>query len=384
MRKLVFSIFVAVLAASILFVSCSQDPAKPSSYTIKFNANGGTGTMEEMVVSNGDSVALPRGTFTSAEGNQFVGWNTKSDYTGDIYTDEEKFVPQSDLTLYAQWVPKDFFKVVDGELQRGSGFDALALKNNLAIPKYIDGEKVTSFKNGAIGGMGMMSVYGLYQECYHLKAVSIPDSVVSIGDYAFNRCYAMTSVSLPDTITSIGNSSFSECYNLETIDLPEALETIGGSAFSDCHLLDSVLMPDSVKTIGSSAFSNCRSLTTITLPENITVISGYLFDRCTNLKQVTIKGELESIGVLAFRYNSALKSFTIPATVTTIATAAFYTCNGLEALYINASTPPALGNDEVFDNGSDCPIYVPADSVEAYKTAGGYWDEYADRIQAAK
>ena len=96
MRKLVFSIFVAVLAASILFVSCSQDPAKPSSYTIKFNANGGTGTMEEMVVSNGDSVALPRGTFTSAEGNQFVGWNTKSDYTGDIYTDEEKFVPHGE------------------------------------------------------------------------------------------------------------------------------------------------------------------------------------------------------------------------------------------------------------------------------------------------
>ena len=66
--------------------------------------------------------------------------------------------------------------------------------------------------------------------------------------------------------------------------------------------------------------------------------------------------------------------------VTTIGDYAFFYCTSLTSVYCKATTPPALGNTKVFDNnGSGRKIYVPAGSVEAYKSAEG-WGEYADAI----
>ena len=395
MRKAV--LILAVLMSIVVLASCKQDPAspstpdvvKPTSYKITFNANGGAGTMEEKVVSIGDSITLPRGAFTSADNEQFVGWNTKADYTGDIYTDEEKFVPTSDLTLYAQWVPENFFGITaDGELYRGAKFDTMVLKNNFAVPKYIDDVEVITFRNGVNSGVSY-SPNGLFQYCYYLKAVAIPDSVTGIGDYAFHSCSALTSVSLPDSITSIGASSFTACYVLEAIEFPENLESIGNSAFYNCHLLNPIVIPDSVQSIGSSAFSSCKSFSTITLPQGITEIPSYAFDRCSHLKTVIFKGEVTSIGNLAFRYCSALETVSIPATVETINTAAFYICTSLKAVYLEAATPPTLMESTnpgegmiVFGNTDEnLKIYVPAASVNTYKAADS-WSTYADRIQA--
>ena len=76
-----------------------------------------------------------------------------------------------------------------------------------------------------------------------------------------------------------------------------------------------------------------------------------------------------------------LTSLVIPSNISSIEDSAFNQCSGLTSITVNRTTPPTLGGTYVFDNTNDCPIYVPAASVNAYKTASN-WSEYASRIQA--
>lgn len=367
MRKIigVLLIFMGVFA----LISCKQDPAAPTEYKITFNANGGSGTMASMVVKVGDPVTLARGQFTKGE-EQFTGWNTKPDYTGDIYTDEDTFTPGSDLTLYAQWVPANTFKITDGVLQKGTGFNTDKLRNNLAVPKYIGEATVTSL------------AVELFRGCQLIRKVSIPDSVVSLGQSAFESCITMTSVKLPSSLVNMADYVFRSCYVLEGITLPDSLTSIGEYAFRSCNLLKTVIVPDSVTSLGEGAFESCKSLESATLPELITEVPGWLFSSCVSLKNVVFKGSITELGSGVFYCSSGAETFSVPATVTTIGGNAFYGVDTLNSIYVNATVPPALGNNTAFNGTNNAPIYVPAASVDAYKTAEN-WSTYADRIQAA-
>ena len=86
------------------------------------------------------------------------------------------------------------------------------------------------------------------------------------------------------------------------------------------------------------------------------------------------------IGTFAFQRGSSLTSVTIPSTITRIDNAAFDSCSSLTSVTVNATTPPTL-YAAAFDNTNNCPIYVPAASVDTYKAANG-WSTYASRIEA--
>ena len=74
-----------------------------SNYTISYNVNGGTGSMEDSLVDIGSNLIVPNSTFTR-EGYRFANWNTLPDGTGTTYTVGQTISPTSDMTLYAQWV----------------------------------------------------------------------------------------------------------------------------------------------------------------------------------------------------------------------------------------------------------------------------------------
>ena len=141
-----------------------------------------------------------------------------------------------------------------------------------------------------------------------------------------------------------------------TIIFDKPITRIGDYAFSWCESLTSITIPDSVTSIGDSAFYNCDSLVSVTIPDSVTTIEEYAFYWC-----------------------ESLTSITIPDSVTSIGYSAFYDCQDLESVYCKATIPPGGANNMFSNNASGRTIYVPKESVDAYKSAK-WWSEYADDI----
>lgn len=155
-----------------------------------------------------------------------------------------------------------------------------------------------------------------YQFGRNIHSVTIPQSVTSIGDYAFSRCEKMDSLTINDAATSIGSWAFDECYKLTTLSLGKNITTIGDYAFLDCHKLDNVTIPQSVTSIGKSAFYRCYALTTLSLGENIEKIGSYAFAECGHLTNVTIPEKVKTIEPYTFGWCTSLKYITLPAGLT--------------------------------------------------------------------
>ena len=246
------------------------------------------------------------------------------------------------------------------------------------------------------------TIGGAFTLCTKLTSINIPDSVTTIGEAAFNRCDILTSITIPNSVSTIERNAFAGCYGLTSITIPDGVTTIQGNTFLNCESLTSVTIPNSVTAIEWCAFEGCKSLTNITLPDSVTSIGERAFSGCTSLTSITISNCLTTIGNSAFYNCTSLTSITIPNGVTTIGNSAFSGCeslasvtigdsvttigNGvfegcdnLESVYCKATTPPSLG-ESVFDTFAyNLKIYVPNESVEAYKVASG-WSKYASNI----
>ncbi|MCI5500652.1 MAG: leucine-rich repeat domain-containing protein, partial [Lachnospiraceae bacterium] len=171
-----------------------------------------------------------------------------------------------------------------------------------------------------------------FRGCTSLTSVTIPDSVTSIGTWVFNDCTSLTSVAIPDSVTSIGEYAFYRCSSLASVTIPNNVTSIGGYAFDGCTSLASVTIPNSVTSIGTYAFYRCSSLTSITIPNSVTSIGNYAFYECSSLTSVTIPNSVTSIGTYAFNGCTSLTSVTIPNSVTSIRTYAFNGCTSLASV----------------------------------------------------
>ena len=136
--------------------------------------------------------------------------------------------------------------------------------------------------------------YQIYDYAFYgrddLTAVTIPDSVTSIGREAFYNCFSLTSVTIPDGVTSIGDEAFKYCDSLASVTIPDSVTSIGVCAFENCTSLTSITIPDSVTSIGNYAFYGCTSLTSVTIPDSVKSIGWYAFSDCDSLTSVTFDG----------------------------------------------------------------------------------------------
>ena len=199
----------------------------------------------------------------------------------------------------------------------------------------------------------------LYINGVEVTEIVIPDSIKSIGSYAFYNCSGITSVTIGNSVTSVGNSAFTGCSSLTSVTIGNSVTNIGEEAISYCSGLKSVTIPSSVTSIGEWAFKGCIGLTEINVDIANTVYTsenGVLFnkDKTTIIcypegktdTAYTIPNSVSRINAGAFNNCSSLKSLTIPNSVTEIS---YMDCDNLEFLEYN--TDAVYLNEYWFFNG---------------------------------
>ena len=254
-----------------------------------------------------------------------------------------------------------------------------------------------------------------FDYCRSLTSITIPNSVTTIGNYAFNACNSLTSIEIPNSVTTIGSSAFSSCSGLTSISvaagnttydsrdncnaiietttntliagckntiIPNSVTTIGDHAFHYCSSLTSIEIPSSVTTIGVEAFRDCSSLASIEIPGSVTTIEEGAFGSCSSLASIEIPNSVTTIGSSAFYNCSSLANIEIPSSVTTIGEYAFYWCFGLTSItsHIPAKKLFAPGIGAFDDVNKNCTLYVPYGAKETYAATEG-WNVFKNIVE---
>ncbi|MDD4993750.1 MAG: leucine-rich repeat domain-containing protein [Paludibacter sp.] len=171
-----------------------------------------------------------------------------------------------------------------------------------------------------------------------LTSVTIPNSVTSIADNTFLNCNSLTSLTMRSGVTSIGVYSFGGCSGLTgNLVIPNTITSIDENAFFLCTGITGITLPNSVTSIGDGAFGGCSGLTEITIPNSIISIGARVFERCSGLTKITIPNSVTKIGVAAFQECTAINNVNIPSSVTSIGASAFQNCFSLTSVSIPSS-----------------------------------------------
>lgn len=199
-----------------------------------------------------------------------------------------------------------------------------------------------------------------------VESVTIPNSVTSIGAWAFSNCGYLSAVSIGNSVISIGHDAFLLCGGLTSVNIPNSVTSIGDGAFAECRRLSSVTIPNSVTSIGNRIFSGCSRLASVSIPNTITSIGDEAFYHCLALTSVTIPNSVTSIGKNAFYYCTGLTTVTIPNLVTEIGVEAFRLCDNLEKIYMQCTTPILCEPYFTYSVFTSATLYVPIGTRDAY------------------
>ena len=282
--------------------------------------------------------------------------------------------------------------------------------NYLGVTSIVIPTKITY--NGVVYDVTSIGVAAFFY-CASLISIEIPNSVILIEESVFHECLSLgaikvdennlnyasvdgvlyskdkktllccpggkTEITIPNSVTSIGNFAFATCKLLLSITIPNNVTSIGYFVFAGCESLTFVIIPNSVTTLEEGVFSGCTSLSNITIPNSVTSIGNGSFQFCTSLTTISIPNSVTTIDIEAFYDCSSLATITIPNSVTYIGGNAFLGCSSLVSLMIEAEEPPMVGNHRIFEDevSRSILIKIPCSSITKYKTAE-YWGEFTN------
>ena len=196
------------------------------------------------------------------------------------------------ITDIKAWCEIDFFNSYSNPLNYADNLylNGKKIEGKLVLPEGITKIPSDTFKNCGI------------------TSVTIPDSVTSIGDYAFEDCESLTSITIPDSVTSIGGGAFWGCSSLTNVTIGDSITSIGEYAFSGCYYLNEIIISKGSKKI-TKLMCLSTDITSVLIPDTVTTIEEDAFYKCKNLKSVYIPSSVTEIGAHAFGYYDTGESF---------------------------------------------------------------------------
>ena len=307
-------------------------------------------------------------------------------------------------------IGKGFTEIGNCMFQACTSLKRVTIPDNITSIGIYAFEYCTSLESVVISERVVGINHGAFQTCTSLESIHIPDSVEWIEEAAFRDCTSLESATIGNGCTTIWVQAFYGCSSLTNVTIGNSVGLIGEQAFYDCTSLVNITIPESVYHVGKDAFMGCQNLASVTIEGNgcttidfrafycctrltnltigdgVSTIGDLAFGDCWSLAKVTIPEGVEWIGEVAFAH-SGLTEVTLPSTLKTLGNGAFCANVNLTSVYCKATTPPSVTPSGVLWRCfmdcamSDTPlvIYVPTESVDAYKTAEG-WSEYADDI----
>lgn len=168
-----------------------------------------------------------------------------------------------------------------------------------------------------------------FYELPNLTTVNFPASLKSIGAQAFEYCRSLRNATLPHNVSYIGREAFNST-DLREIHVPNSVTTIERGAYAGCENLITATFSASVSRLENAMFSQCKSLTTVNLTHSITEIGDGAFAQCDKLANIDLPASLSQIGRQAFLGCFALKSIDIPGGVYKVGDEAFMSCRSLK------------------------------------------------------
>lgn len=151
--------------------------------------------------------------------------------------------------------------------------------------KYTIPDSVKTIGRCAFEGSLESNIY-----TYSLKSVTIPNSVITIEDSAFDCCRSLTSIDIPDSVKTIGGWAFFGCARVSELKIGGGVEEIGEYAFAGLLLLTDVVFREGITTLESGTFYLCSSVRNVSLPRSIEFIKAGTFSSCSNIKNVYYAG----------------------------------------------------------------------------------------------
>ena len=257
---------------------------------------------------------------------------------------------------------------------------------DVVIPASVDYNNLTY----SVTSIGSSAFY----ECTGLTSIDIPESVVTIGEFAFYGS-GLSSVVFPDHMNIISEGAFSLCSNLKFVTIPPSVTIIGDAAFAGCTALERVnisdlaawcniefanphmdfypnapfddlplylngepvseiVIPEALGEIKGASFYNCKSLTSVYIPDNsVSYIARFAFGHCDNLSFVVLGKGLHQLGLMAFEESWNIRT-----------------------LIFKDENPPLAPNIPMVFYFSGTTVYVP--DVSAYTEGGYYYNPFLD------
>lgn len=234
-----------------------------------------------------------------------------------------------------------------------------------AICFYVNNEEVTNLI--IPDSVTTIGKYAFYNNCF-LTSVTIGNSVTNIGDYAFQNSSSLTDVTIGNSVKEIGNSAFAYSSNLTNVSIGESVTNIKNNAFNECENLKAVHITN-IASWCNIDFSNENSnplyyahhlyingseIKDLVIPNTVNNIKNHIFENCHSITSLTMSHSVAKIGDYAFRRCLNLGSLKIPNSVTSIGVSTFEDCSNLTAVYI---TDIAAWCKIKFSNSSDNPLY---------------------------